>query len=218
MLLNLLRTDPLAFVLIATALLFALVLHELGHAVAALWAGDPTAKNMGRLTLNPLKHLDPLGTLLLLFVGFGWARPVPIDPRRFRHYRVGLFVVSIAGIAVNLILSLLTGILLSRLVYVSGGALYLQPGVSQTIASALLYFGIINLVLAVFNLLPIPPLDGSKILQSLLPASAQPFLWQLERYSLITFVLIMLDLQFNGPISRFLRWAQANYIMWFMRL
>ena len=103
----LLQEDPLAFLLAFSALVMSLVLHEVGHAYAAHLFGDDTAKRQGRLSLNPLRHLDPLGTLLLLLVGFGWARPVPIYPPAFRAYRLGLFAVSVAGILVNLALAVL---------------------------------------------------------------------------------------------------------------
>lgn len=111
----LLQRDPLAFLLTFAILVFSLVLHELGHAYAAYLFGDATAKRQGRLTLNPLRHLDPLGTVLLLLVGFGWAKPVPIYPPAFRHYRLGLFVVSIAGIVINLVLAVLFALLVRGL-------------------------------------------------------------------------------------------------------
>ena len=103
----LLQEDPLAFLLAFSALVMSLVLHEVGHAYASHLFWDDTAKRQGRLSLNPLRHLDPLGTLLLLLVGFGWARPVPIYPPAFRAYRLGLFAVSVAWILVNLALAVL---------------------------------------------------------------------------------------------------------------
>lgn len=174
----LLQEDPLAFLLAFSALVMSLVLHEVGHAYAAHLFGDDTAKRQGRLSLNPLRHLDPLGTLLLLLVGFGWARPVPIYPPAFRAYRLGLFAVSVAGILVNLALA----------AYVASS---------------------INLVLAVFNLLPIPPLDGSKILQSLLPLAWHPWLWRLEQYAWLSFLLILTVLR--GPIQEVLAFARQVF-------
>ncbi len=215
MLLALLREDPLAFLLISAALIMALVLHEVAHGVAALLFGDDTARRMGRLTLNPLKHLDPLGTLLLLLVGFGWARPVPINPARFRNYRLGLFVVSIAGIVVNLVLATMAALLL-RALYLARPEAVLAALTGRgpldlwgTLALALFYFASLNLVLAVFNLLPIPPLDGSKILQSLLPLRWHRILWQLEQYSWLSFVLIFTVLR--DPIQAVIRWSQAAF-------
>ena len=214
MLIQLLAEDPLAFFLIALALVFALVLHELGHAAAALLFGDDTAKRMGRLTLNPLAHLDLLGTLLLLFVGFGWARPVPINPLRFRNYRLGLFVVSIAGILVNLVLAVLAALLLKALfARFPGEVLAAFQGVNTLVGSlalAVYYFASLNLVLAVFNLLPIPPLDGSKILQSLLPLRWHRLLWELERYSWLSFLLIVTVLR--DPVHRVIAATQRAFL------
>jgi len=213
MLIQLLTEDPLAFFLIAAALVFALVLHELGHAAAALYFGDDTAKKMGRLTLNPLAHLDPLGTLLLLFIGFGWAKPVPINPLKFRNYRLGLFVVSIAGIAVNLTLSVLSALALKALIAYAPeqvlAAFRGQNTLLGSLALALYYFSSLNLVLAVFNLLPIPPLDGSKILQSLLPLRYHRFLWRLEQYSWLSFLLIVTVLR--EPIHQIIRYTQQAF-------
>jgi len=213
MLINLLAEDPLAFFLISIALIFALVLHELGHAAAALYFGDDTAKRMGRLTLNPLAHLDPLGTLLLLFIGFGWAKPVPINPLKFRNYRLGLFVVSIAGIVVNLILAVLAMFALKALYTYDPrtvvAAFRGENSLLGSLALALYYFGSLNLVLAVFNLLPIPPLDGSKILQSLLPLRFHRFLWQLEQYSWLSFLLIVTVLR--EPIHQIITYTQRAF-------
>ncbi|TBH21083.1 site-2 protease family protein [Thermus thermamylovorans] len=214
----LLQQDPLAFFLAFAALVFSLVLHELGHAYSAYLFGDPTAKRQGRITLNPLKHLDPLGTVLLLFVGFGWARPVPVNPAAFSHYRLGLFVVSIAGIVINLVLAVLFALLVRGLYAVDplGVALTFQ-GEGQTplglLALALFFASSINLVLAIFNLLPIPPLDGSKILQSLLPLSWQPLLWRLEQYAWLSFLLILTVLR--GPIQEVLRLAREVFFGFF---
>ena len=126
----LLQQSPLTFIILAVVLVFSLVLHELGHGYSALRAGDPTARNHGRLTFNPIKHLDPIGTLLLLLVGFGWAKPVPIDPSRFGHPRRDLFVVSVAGIVINLVLAAVFGLAL-RLLY----------GIDPVAVNALLYGG-----------------------------------------------------------------------------
>ncbi len=214
MLIQLLAEDPLAFFLIVLALVFALVLHELGHAAAALYFGDDTAKRMGRLTLNPLAHLDPLGTLLLLFVGFGWAKPVPINPLRFRNYRLGLFVVSIAGILVNLVLAVLAALLLKALfARFPGEVLAAFQGANTMVGSlalAVYYFASLNLVLAVFNLLPIPPLDGSKILQSLLPLRWHRLLWELERYSWLSFLLIVTVLR--DPVHQVIAATQRAFL------
>ncbi|MFN4070242.1 MAG: site-2 protease family protein [Thermus caldifontis] len=212
------QQDPLAFVLAFAALVFSLVLHELGHAYAAYLFGDTTAKRQGRLTLNPLKHLDPLGTVLLLLVGFGWARPVPIYPPAFRSYRLGLFVVSIAGIVINLALAVLFALVVRGIFALDPvGVVLTLRGEGQTLsgllALAAFFASSINLVLAVFNLLPIPPLDGSKILQSLLPLSWQPLLWRLEQYAWLSFLLILTVLR--GPIQEVLRFARRVFFGFF---
>lgn len=194
MLIRLLQTSPLTFAIVAVVLLFSLALHELGHALVADKMGDKTARNLGRVTLNPIKHLDPIGTLLLLTVGFGWAKPVPIQPGNFRNYRVGMFWVSIAGILVNLSIAVLALVILAALGTTLGNLQNIFPGASG--GGDPLHYGLfvaaqINVVLAVFNLLPIPPLDGSKILSVFLPASMQRAMWQLERYGFLIVILVI---------------------------
>ncbi|MGQ9510994.1 MAG: site-2 protease family protein [Thermaceae bacterium] len=211
---SLLQADPLAFLLVFVVLVFSLVLHELGHAYAAYAFGDETAKRQGRLSLNPLVHLDPIGTLLLLLVGFGWARPVPIHPPSFRRYRLGLFVVSIAGIVINLLLAVVFALLVKLLYALDPWAVaqgFRGEGASALGLLALVFYlaASINLVLALFNLLPIPPLDGSKILQSLLPLSLHPLLWRLESYAWVSFLLMVTVLR--GPIQTVLSWARREF-------
>ena len=222
MLLQLLFHEPLTFVILASVLIFSLVLHELGHGYAAYFFGDDTARRMGRLTFNPLKHLDPIGLLLLLTAGVGWAKPVPINTSRLRPYRTGLFVVSIAGIVINLTLALLFGLLLYWLKETQPEAVYYTLVQGQTTGWAgiltlvAFYAGLINLVLALFNLVPVPPLDGSRILMSLLPERYHPYIWQLDRYAIYTFLVIVVDIQMHGPLSRMLDWAQNSYLRLFL--
>ena len=194
MLLQLLQTAPLTFAVVAGVLLYSLALHELGHAFVADRMGDPTARNLGRVTLNPLKHLDPLGTLLLLVVGFGWAKPVPIQPRNFRHARAGMFWVSVAGILVNLAIAVTALVILAALGTNLGNLRSIFPGSGSggdPLRYGLFVAAQINIVLAVFNLLPVPPLDGSKMLGALLPRSLQGVLWSLERYGFLIVVLVI---------------------------
>jgi len=202
-LLPLLQSDPLAFVLVVLVLLISLALHEWGHAITALWMGNSTAKDQGRVTLNPIKHLDLIGSIMILLVGFGWAKPVPIYPPNFRQYRLGLFVVSIAGICINLcIATLLAGLL--RWMLVSGLLENPSHGV-LIVAQAMAVAASINLTLAVFNLLPIPPLDGSKILQSFLPLRWHPYIWRLEAnptYAIVAMLLLLTV--FRQPLGSFL--------------
>ncbi|SMB91072.1 site-2 protease family protein [Deinococcus hopiensis] len=175
-LINLLTTNPVAFVIIAVALVLSLTVHEFAHAWTADRLGDPTPRRYGRVTLNPGKHLDPFGVLLLLFAGFGFARPVPINPGNLGRW--GTLWVSAAGPISNLLIAVLAGLLMRMLVSV--------PYAAEILAVILS----VNVVLAVFNLIPIPLLDGSRILGALVPSlgrslaqfEAQPF----------SFVIVML--------------------------
>ena len=161
------------------AILIALTIHEFSHGFVAHLLGDPTPKNQGRLTLNPLAHLDPLGTLMLIVARFGWAKPVQINPYNFRGNRqFGLLLVSLAGPVSNIVVALVGGILYN-LVDVYSYVWYLAVA-SLTI----------NVYLALFNLLPIPPLDGSKILLGLLPSRLHEYVYKLEGYG--PFILIIL--------------------------
>ena len=194
-LLNLLIKDPLTFVLLAIPLLYSIILHELAHGWVAYRMGDQTAKWQGRLTLNPLKHLDPIGTIMLFLVGFGWARPVPVNFNNIRDTRKGLILVSSAGIIANMLLAFLAFFLFQLLSPTPGG-----------VAATLLYYlAQINIMLAAFNLIPIPPLDGSKILMGFLSERLQYSLSRLEPYGF--FVIIgLLYLGALDPLIAFFRW------------
>jgi len=157
-------------------LIFSVVLHEVAHGWVARREGDPTAAMLGRLTLNPIPHLDPIGSLLVpaimvLMPGnfiFGWARPVPVNPRNFRNYKRGDILVSLAGVAVNFLLAIAFTLLLAAAAW--GMRLLPAAGASFTVIMEMARFGIlINFVLMLFNLLPIPPLDGSHVMYHLLP-------------------------------------------------
>ncbi len=166
--------------------LLCITLHELSHGYVAYKLGDPTAKDMGRLTLNPLKHLDPMGLLMMLVFHVGWAKPVPVNMNRFRDPKKGMAITALAGPACNV---LITVVFLALY-----GALYL-PLIKSTAGTYLLQMieltARISLGLAIFNLLPIPPLDGSKILFSLLPDSAYRTLLRYERYSSLLLFALM---------------------------
>ena len=150
------RLPPEVLVLLIPVLLFALVFHEFSHAWVANKLGDPTARYAGRLTLNPMAHLDPIGGLMILFVGFGWAKPVPVDIRYLSNPRVDMMKIAFAGPASNLLLAFIGGMIL-RLGFVHG-----------TTAIMIMFFTQINIMLAVFNMIPIAPLDGSRIFSGLL--------------------------------------------------
>ena len=189
-------------------ILLAITFHEYAHGWMALKFGDPTAKMLGRLSLNPLVHLDPIGTLMLFIVHFGWAKPVPVDPRYFSDPKRQMIWVALAGPIANMILAFISGILIigfssSNLMFNSQTAFF---------ANMLIYSLQINLALAIFNMLPIPPLDGSKILRGLLPYRYEYISNTLEIFgpwilmSLILFGVmsgISLFWLFIGPFVRF---------------
>ena len=158
------RSDPMqlliSLLIEVPALLLALILHEISHGYVALWCGDGTARMMGRLSLRPSHHLDPIGSLCMVLFGFGWAKPVPINPRNFRHYVRDDFFVSIAGITMNFLLFLVSSFLMVAVWPASGFMVYIYRFFNT--------FASINLSLALFNLIPFPPLDGFHILNDIL--------------------------------------------------
>ena len=182
--------DPITFILTIPAVLWAISLHEFCHAYAAKLVGDPTAELHGRLTLSPLSHFDMMGTLMLLIVGLGWAKPVPVNMRYFRNPRRDIVLVSLAGIAGNI----LTAAVCLLVVRSWGNAIFAMTGLPGIILLTRMYF--INIGLAVFNLLPIPPLDGSKVIYAFLPFSALRYYYWLEQYGMF----ILLGLVMAGAI------------------
>ncbi|SDL98574.1 site-2 protease family protein [Halarsenatibacter silvermanii] len=173
-------------ILVIPILLLSLSIHEFSHGMASYKKGDPTPKMQGRLTLNPLSHLDPMGALVLLLTRrFGWAKPVPINPRYYSNPRRDMMVVSVAGPASNFALALIFALALNLVGIFASGPLamrmYGQSGGLLMITVQFLYLAvIINVSLGIFNLLPVPPLDGSKILRGVLPPSYDRYLNQLE--------------------------------------
>lgn len=169
------------------ALLLALTIHEYAHARVAVYLGDPTPRYEGRLTLNPIAHLDPIGLIMLWLFKFGWAKPVPIDPRYFKNGRQGMLMVSFAGPISNLLLAFVSALLMGILLKIN----LLSGGLLQVLRYTYIY----NLIFAVFNLIPIPPLDGSKVLMSLLPGRQAYALERIEPYgSFILIALVYLDI------------------------
>tara|TARA_Y100001936_G_scaffold247049_1_gene292142 strand:+ start:2010 stop:2627 length:618 start_codon:yes stop_codon:yes gene_type:complete len=164
------RLQPEVLALLIPVLLFALVFHEFSHGWVAYKLGDPTAKHQGRLTLNPIAHLDPFGSLMILFVGFGWAKPVPVDSRYLANPRVDMMKIAFAGPASNLLLALISGILIR------------MTGYMGPLTSMLILFTQINISLAVFNMIPIPPLDGSQIFSGLMIRKNPNLVMQLQMY------------------------------------
>ena len=173
------------------AILIGLTVHEWAHAYAAYRLGDPTARNLGRMTLNPIAHIDLIGFLMLILVGFGWAKPVPVNPRNFKNYKRDDIIVSLAGIVTNLITAFLFSF-----VYVAG---ILKWGLGTNEAFLTIFGSIItiNLALAIFNLIPIYPLDGSHVLEALLIRKIPRFFMFLRQYG----QWILLALLFTGIVS-----------------
>ena len=167
-------------------LLLALSMHEFAHGYAAYLMGDNTAKYDGRLSINPFDHLDPMGTLCLLLFRFGWAKPVPINPYNFKNQRAGIIVVSLAGPFMNFVLALLSAFALAAV-----GTLMPVSKISEFLIIILYYSELLNVGLMIFNLIPIPPLDGSKVLMELLPYRYREFFYQIERYSTILLIVFL---------------------------
>ncbi|MBZ9713248.1 site-2 protease family protein [Deinococcus multiflagellatus] len=201
-LIELLFSNPVAFAVIAAALVLSLAFHEFAHAWSADKLGDPTPRRYGRVTLNPIKHLDPFGTLLMLLVGFGFARPVPINPNKLGRW--GTLWVAAAGPISNLLIALLCALLLK----------FLAPDL--LLRSILMTVLSINVVLAVFNLIPIPLLDGSRILGALVPSLGRSLAqFEAQRYS---FLIVMLFIfLFSSQISGIIRVVES-WVMGFMGL
>ena len=200
------RAEPLAFVMLAVSLVLSLSLHEFSHAFVADLQGDRLPRAMGRVTLNPVRHLDPLGTLLLLLVGFGWAKPVEFRPSALRSQRFGAAMVALAGPGMNLLLAV-AGLIGLRLTasdsFISGGTLFIdQEGLMGQIAVFWIFFSSINILLAVFNLIPLPPLDGSRLLTIFLPPKRQNIIYFLDKYGFFILIGLVLfgGLTFLEPI------------------
>lgn len=191
--------DPFSFVIWAIALLVAITIHEFSHALIANYLGDPTAKLKGRLTLNPLAHLDPLGTLLILIAHFGWGKPVPIDPYNLRNPRRDSALISLAGPASNLLLASLLSLLL-RFVLPS----VISYPLLSTISYPLIAIIIMSVGLAIFNLVPIHPLDGFAIILGILPEDLSRQWEELRGYGLIFLVLLIFPFGNDSLITNFI--------------
>jgi len=178
------------------AISIALSFHEWAHAFAAYKLGDPTARNVGRMSINPFRHIDPIGFVMLLLVRFGWAKPVPINPRNFSRLKRDTILVSVAGIGVNFILAFITLFIVFLLSYFHISYNYIVGNIISN-------FYYINLSLMIFNILPIPPLDGYRVLESLLIRKFGPRPFQfLERYGFIILIVLLL----TGILTKILGW------------
>lgn len=195
------REGILALLVSIPGLLLAISMHECAHGYAAYLMGDRTAKYSGRLSLNPLHHLDLVGTLCMLFFHFGWAKPVPINPNNFKRGRLGIIVVSLAGPFANFIIGLLSALIyLYILIFVRSSA-----PIWDFLQMVFLYSTYMNIGLMIFNLIPIPPLDGSKILMEFLPYRIKYQIYRYERY----FGLILILLVYMGTMTPILSALQG---------
>ncbi len=188
-------------IILVPVILFSLTIHEYAHALVAYRLGDDTAKRQGRLSLNPLVHLDVLGTLLLFIVHFGWAKPVPVDPRNFRNPKKDMLMVAIAGPISNILTAIAAAVIL-KAIFENFAAI--PPGSGADVAVRMLvWFMYIGIVLAVFNMIPVPPLDGSRVLYGLLPDSLAYRYARFETYGIfILFAFFLFGGQFLGYFIR----------------
>ena len=176
---------------VVITLIVAFTLHEFAHAFVAYKFGDPTAQRQGRLTLSPLAHLDPIGTILIFIAGFGWAKPVPVNRFFFKRPRLAGVLVSVAGPLSNLLLALL-GTAIVNILYVSGLLTMLPGNYAEQLE---LFFGLfvsLNVMLFLFNLLPFPPLDGYRIIEDLAPAHIRSKMTQYESYGIVVFLILVI--------------------------
>ena len=204
---SLLFRDPVAFCLLAIPLLYSVILHEISHGWVAHLFGDDTAKRTGRLSLNPMVHMDPIGTLALFLVGFGWAKPIPVIYSNLKPFRLGLICVSLAGCLTNIIISAVSILLLQ----------FKAISANHIVTIVLISIANINIILGALNLIPIPPLDGSRILYGVLPRDAQDVLVKIEPYGM-TILLALLFTKMLDPIIILMQNAILAIIKFMLRI
>ncbi|MDF2839056.1 MAG: rane metalloprotease [Evtepia sp.] len=195
----------LSFTLRIAAVLICIMIHEVSHGLAAYWLGDPTAKESHRLSFNPIHHIDPFGLLMMITVGFGWAKPVPIDARYFKNQKSGMAITAFAGPFSNFVLAFLTSMLFQAVL----GILSAQ-GNRPFLVNLADFLGmviILNIGLGIFNLIPFPPLDGSKILGIVLPERLYFGFMRYERYGMLLLVLILWFGVLDAPLSMARDWT-----------
>lgn len=184
------REGLITFLYTLPALVLSLSIHEYAHAWVAYKLGDISQKIRGRLTLNPLAHIDPIGFIAIMLIGVGWGKPVTVDDRNFKDSRKGMMLTSLAGPASNLLLAILVTIILKLIMVFGIMDTMVSSNIGSIILNMLSYIIQFNIVFCVFNLIPIPPLDGSKVLAYFLPQKARGFMYTLERYSFFIIMFI----------------------------
>ncbi len=208
--------DWLLLATLIPVLIFSMTLHELAHGLAAYRLGDPTAKMRGRLTLNPLKHLDPLGTFMFFITAaipggfiFGWAKPVPVSPYYFKSRQRGMMLVGAVGPLTNFVLAIIFAVVLNLLAPVLD-----QPGSVREWLFTLLFLALqVNVVLGIFNLIPIPPLDGSRIVGGFLPKGAYEVWISFDRYGIFVIIILLFLINSSGA-----NWIDHSYMALFRAL
>ncbi len=179
------------------AVLSALILHEVAHGLVAYWCGDPSAKFAGRLSLNPARHLDGMGTVCFLLFGFGWAMPVPINPNNFKNRKSGCILVSLAGISVNLLLAFIA-------------SLFYVLTIGTIWEYLFVYMMLFNIVLATFNLLPIAPLDGFNLIETLFPNSS--YVRFMRQNRLVTLIILLVIIYFTDVLGIMQNWLCSLFL------
>lgn len=200
----------LSFALRIAAVLLCIMIHEISHGLAAYWLGDPTAKESHRLSFNPIAHIDPFGLLMMVVVGFGWAKPVPIDPRYFKNQKSGMAITALAGPLSNFILAFITAMIF-QIVY---GIITIK-GSSPFYSGFANFLGmviVLNIGLGIFNLIPFPPLDGSKVLGIILPERIYFGLMRYEQYGMLLLVVILWFGGLNTPLTIAREWM-VNFFL-----
>lgn len=196
----------------AFSVLLCLTVHETCHGLAALALGDPTAKQMHRLSFNPLRHLDPFGALMMLVAGFGWAKPVPVNPGYFKNPKSGMAITALAGPVSNFVLAFLALLVRAAL----AGLGYARPdsALLPWVLDFLLVTAYLSIGLGIFNLIPFPPLDGSKILGAFLPDRAYYTILRYERYGMIVLILVLWSGVLDGPLLAARDWVFDLLFQW----